>query len=393
MGSDFDDGSDLAHEAKADRLRILHAFSTFAIGGPQVRLAMLANAAGRQFDHSILAMDGCYDCLKQFDPALNPTIPDISFTKGRTVANVRAFRRGLQRLRPDLLISYNWGAIEWALAAGLTPGQRHVHIEDGFGPGEETGPLWRRSAFRRLALHRSERVIVPSLVLRKIAATAWKISPHRIAYIPNGIDCQLYQRKPDSDLLPASFRDEAAQVIGTIATLRPEKNIFRLLSAFRLVLDSHPEAKLAIVGDGSERSGLESRATALGLGDRVAFTGNITGPERIIGLFDIFALSSNTEQMPISVLEAMAAGLPIAATNVGDVAQMVAAPNRPFVVSKGDGGALAPALITLLDNPRRRCDIGQQNREKVQADYALSDMLRRHLELWRGNRAPAAAGP
>ena len=224
-------------------------------------------------------------------------------------------------------------------------------------------------------------------------SNAWKISPHRIAYIPNGIDCQLYQRKPDSDLLPASFRDEAAQVIGTIATLRPEKNIFRLLSAFRLVLDSHPEAKLAIVGDGSERSGLESRATALGLGDRVAFTGNITGPERIIGLFDIFALSSNTEQMPISVLEAMAAGLPIAATNVGDVAQMVAAPNRPFVVSKGDGGALAPALITLLDNPRRRCDIGQQNREKVQADYALSDMLRRHLELWRGNRAPAAAGP
>lgn len=349
-----------------------------------MRLVYLAKAFGAQFRHSVIAMDGCVDCKSEFPETVTLDFPEVNFTKGRMIANVLAFRAALRRLQPDLLFTYNWGSIEWALAACLVPGQRHLHIEDGFGLGEETGPLWRRSAFRRLALRRAEAVIVPSLVLRNIAATAWKLPSSRIAYIPNGVDCQLYEQEPQQDLLPPAFLAEGAQVIGTVATLRPEKNIGRMLSAFQAILAGHPNAKLAIVGDGSERPRLEAQAAALNLGDRVVFTGQVTGPERIVGLFDVFALSSDTEQMPISILEAMAAGLPIAATNVGDVGAMVAEPNVPFLVSKGDDAGFATALATLLDNPEQRAEIGRHNRDKVQAEYALSQMLRRHLELWRG---------
>ena len=96
-------------------------------------------------------------------------------------------------------------------------------------------------------------------------------------------------------------------------------------------LRSKRRSHLVIVGDGAERRALESQALAMGLSNTVIFTGAIEDPARLLGAFDVFAISSDTEQMPISVLEAMAAGLPIAGVDVGDVKEMVSIENRQFI--------------------------------------------------------------
>jgi glycosyltransferase involved in cell wall biosynthesis len=146
-----------------------------------------------------------------------------------------------------------------------------------------------------------------------------------------------------------------------------------LLHAFRQVADTTP-ARLIIAGDGSERSTLEAQAAGLGIGQRVQFTGHLDDPSPLYRSIDVFTLSSDTEQMPLSVLEAMAAGLPVAATDVGDIASMVAAENRPFITPL-DETALAKAIASLISDPALRQRVGAANREKAVAEFGQVGMI------------------
>ncbi|HTO41679.1 MAG TPA: glycosyltransferase, partial [Rhizomicrobium sp.] len=109
--------------------------------------------------------------------------------------------------------------------------------------------------------------------------------------------------------------------------------------------------------------------------------------ERILARFNIFALSSNTEQMPNSMLEAMAANLPILATDVGDVKRMLAPENAPFVQPQNDMEALTAALSVLLSHQEERARLGALNRAHVRAAYSLDTMVRRYDALYAAPRA------
>jgi glycosyltransferase involved in cell wall biosynthesis len=119
----------------------------------------------------------------------------------------------------------------------------------------------------------------------------------------------------------------------------------------------------------------------MGLSDTVIFTGPVEDPARLLGAFDVFALSSDTEQMPISVLEAMAASLPIAGVNVGDVKEMVSSENSPFIVDQ-DSTALAATMLDLLSDADGRRRIGTANMQRVGKDYTLNRMVRAYTDLY-----------
>ncbi len=357
---------------------LLHVFSTFAVGGPQVRFARLARLLGDNYRHLIVAMDGAHDAAALLDAGVDYRIHHLRSGsgpgagpragKGALVANLAAWRAELRALRPDLLVTYNWGAIEWGLAnrlPALWGGERcpQVHIEDGFGPEEAHRQRRRRVLFRRLALARST-VVVPSRTLHRIAATVWRLDPARLEYLPNGIDCDRFAGPPDGALLAGlGAAPGGPPVIGTIAALRPEKNLARLVRAFA-ELSRHTEARLVIAGAGAEADRLAALVATLGVAARVRFAGHVDAPERLLGGFDVFALSSDTEQMPFSVLEAMAAGLPVAAVDVGDVRHMLAADNAGYL-TEPSAPALAAALGQLLADPARRAAIGAANRARV----------------------------
>jgi glycosyltransferase involved in cell wall biosynthesis len=115
----------------------------------------------------------------------------------------------------------------------------------------------------------------------------------------------------------------------------------------------------------------------------VEFAGHRADPATLYGGFDIFALSSDTEQMPLSVLEAMASGLPVAATDVGDVAAMLDAANRPYVVAREDG-ALADALAVLAARSDLRDALGAANRARAKAEFDETDMIAAWRDLFEG---------
>ncbi len=363
-------------EASAQLL--LHVFPTFAVGGAQMRFAALANAFGDRYRHIVLALDGDYACAQRVSSNLPVQYETIDAPKRATLANIHRFRGRLRKLKPDVLVTYNWGAIEWAMAN--TPRlARHIHIEDGFGPEERAGQIRRRVLTRRIVLARST-VVLPSHNLWRIATGVWGLDPRRVHYVPNGIDLG---RFAGPDRVPGDV-----PIIGTVAGLRAEKNVSRLLRAFRHVADAMP-ARLVVAGDGPDRSALTALSAQLGLRLQVEFLGQIDEPAPLYRSFDIFALSSDTEQMPLSVIEAMASGLPVAATDVGDVMAMVAERNRAFITPLDDL-LLAGAITTLAGDRELRAHLGAANQAKAAAEFNQATMVAAYRALFDG-RAPAPA--
>jgi glycosyltransferase involved in cell wall biosynthesis len=359
---------------------LLHVFPTFKVGGAQMRFVQLANHFGNRYQHVIVAMDGQTDAIARLSSGIAAKIVEANVRRGETLVNLKTFGRLLREFKPDLLVTSNWGAIEWALA-NVFVGSAHLHMEDGFGPEEVDRQIARRVWVRRLALRRST-VLLPSQTLCAIARQQWRISEERLLYVPNGIDCDRFGAGADWDFAAGLGVSRGDAIIGTVAALRAEKNLRRLIDAFALVAQRSP-ARLVLVGDGAERADLERRAAELGIRERVIFTGNCAQPEKLLPCFEVFALSSDTEQMPLSILEAMAAGRPIASTAVGDVASMVAEENRPYVVSRGVE-PLADAILALLTNPARSAEIGAANARRARAQFAQQRMFDVYKGLFDG---------
>lgn len=363
---------------------LLHVFSTFAVGGPEIRFTRLANALGSAFRHVLIAMDGIFDSRQMIDPAVDIRYICMPVKRSKTLnfVNLLTFRRTITSLRPSLLLSYNWGAVEWGLANRLFPVCPHLHFEDGFGPEEADGrQIPRRVWFRRIALSGHTKIIVPSQVLQKIATQVWRFSPDRVLHIPNGIDVRRYERAPDLAAFPALIKRNGEMIIGTVGTLRPEKNFGRLIRIFAK-LPASLKVRLVIVGDGPERANLENLARCLAVSDRITFFGQLAEPERVLRAFDVFAITSNTEQMPLTLLEAMAAQLPIVSTDVGDIRRIVAPENQQKIVPIYEEDQFVKHLSALLKDRQRRLILGVANYRVISIYYNADRMIESYRQLF-----------
>lgn len=372
----------------ARRRHLLHVFASFGLGGVPIRICDVANRLPDRFRHTIVALDGCCDARSRLAPHVEVAFRPLELPNYHLLRSLWRIRRFLRSVAPDLLLTYNWGSIEVAMASRLFGVCDHIHFESGFGAEEGDGQLWRRNLFRRLALGSARKIVVPSQTLMTIAAGAWGVPRSRLAYIPNGVDLARYSGEPGrrhDDLLAGAGRSYDI-IIGTVAPLRPEKNVGRLLRAFA-ALPARQGCALVIAGDGVELARLRALAETLEIADRTYFLGHIEDVPAMLRGIDIFALSSDTEQMPNSLLQAMAAGRPVAAVDVGDVRLIVAPENRALVVPRDDEAALTGALAALASDPARRQALGRANQGRVAAEYSLDDMIAAYAALFDGTEA------
>lgn len=364
------------------RVRILHLHSTFSLGGKEARAVRLMNDLGDRAEHVVAsAVPGALGARDAIDPAVRVAFPeDAPPLAGRPgLGRFRALARWMRDF--DLILTYNWGALDAVMAhrlggAGMPP---MIHHEDGFNADEADRLKPSRTLYRRLAFPTLHRLVVPSARLEAIARDTWRQPADRVVRIPNGIAAMRYAEPPDPGAIPGFVRREGEVVVGTLAGLREVKDLPRLVRAVAALPD---KVRLVIVGEGPERGAIEAEAARCGLGERLVMPGFLDRPWRYVGLFDIFALSSRSEQFPISVVEAMAAGLPVAAPPVGDVVDMVAEPNRPLIVEAAGSGGLARTLDMLVRDPDLRRRIGAANREKARAEFDENSMLRSYRRLY-----------
>ncbi len=356
-----------------ERRLLIHVFPTFAPGGVPLRIANVINWLGDSYRHHIISMHGDVSASVHIAPEIDYQTSGPPGRSGGLLTRLHSYRKFLKHYRPYGLLTYNWGAVEWGLANRFFQITPQIHFESGFGPEEADGQLLRRIRMRRIALRNISSLVVPSQTLVHLAANVWRLDQSKLHCIPNGVDLGRFSVAADRSLVPAL--PENAFVIGTVAPLRPEKNLSRLIRAFaRLPNERRP--CLVIVGDGAERPKLEVLANESGLRGRVIFTGHQPAPEKILGLFNLFAITSDTEQMPNAVLQAMAAGLPVAGTDVGDVKHMVADINKPFIVPKNDEKALVSSISRLARESELTKAIGQANLRHVKTHYDQETMFR-----------------
>ena len=365
--------------------KLLHVFSTFAPGGPQVRTVGLMAAFGQEFRHQVVPMDGHTDArnlLPEGFPIEIEPKPNASGTLGM----IRCLRALYKRVQPDLVCTYNWGAIE-AVMAARSMGLPVLQHEDGFLPDEAGGFKPRRVWTRRLVLRGARGLVVPSHTLENIATNVWKLPKSLVHWIPNGIHVPAlptdHQRAAARQKFGIPSDDHTAVVIGGVGHLRREKNYARLIETFsRLRVTDVCTPYLLLFGDGAEREQLESLASTDHIKSRVILAGHHEDLAPAYAAMDIFAISSDTEQMPIALLEAMAAELPVVSTDVGDVRSMMPDGQSEFVVpvnvSTGPDrspAALAAALEQLLGKPDLRAKLGSSNRERVLEQFSYAPML------------------
>ncbi|WP_296620632.1 glycosyltransferase [Rhizorhabdus sp.] len=364
--------------------RILHCHSTFLLGGKEARAVRLMNAFGDAAEHVVLtAVPGALAARDALDPAIKVDFPGDAAPSLEGLPGIGRYRRLARYMaRFDLVLSYNWGAMD-AVGARRLFGTRRlpplVHHEDGFNQDEVERQKPARIWFRRLMLGAAHRIVVPSRRLERIACGDWWQPIDRVVRIANGIGLpshsQLAAPSPIEGCPPGR-----GLVIGTVAGLRPVKNLARMVRMF--AAGAPGDARLVILGDGPDKPTILDEAERLSVADRVILPGFVRDPVRYLAGFDIFLLSSDSEQFPISLIEAMACGLPAITTDVGDIADMLAAENRPYVIPAGDEAGLAAALRVLAGNAGLRRTIGAANRRTALERYDEQAMIERYRSLY-----------
>ncbi len=341
---------------------LLHVFSNFVPTGPELRTVELIGAFGKVFRHSIVSMDGrtsAADRLPQdADVRLLPSSP-----KAGSLATSRQMRRLLEQEQPDLVLTYGWGAFDTLLAARSLGFRRVIHHEEGFNEDEAEQFKGRRVWARRLVLPGAAAVVVPSERLKTIAVDLWRLRPEKVRLIPNGIRL---------DRFAPGKRSGGPLVVGTVGSLRAVKNHARLLEAV-----AKTDAHLLLVGDGEERPALERRAAEPDLAGRVRFAGYQESPAPFYQAMDVFALSSDSEQMPVALLEAMASSLPAVSTDVGDVRTMLPPEQAPFL-----GPDLAAGIARLAADPGLRRQLGGLNRKRAEERYPFGALCTAYKDLY-----------
>ena len=370
-------------------IRILHLHSTFSLGGKEARAVRLMNAFGDRARHVVLSATSDLAARDAIDTAIAVEFPGEEAPSLAGLPAIGRYRRIARYMAGfDLVLSYNWGSMDGVMAHRLfAPVMRLpalIHAEDGFNADEVVRQKPKRVWFRRLGLPTAHALVVPSRVLEGIALSTWRQPARRLRRIANGIPVDRYA-SPPADVIPGFARRPGEVVIGTLAGLREVKNLPRLVRSFAAA--GVANTRLVIVGEGPERAAIEAEAMRLGIADRVLLPGFLADPARYVGHFDIFALSSDSEQFPISVVEAMAAGLPVASTRVGDVAGMVADANAEHIVD--DEAGLASALRQLASDGTLRETIGAANREKARREYDEAAMIAAYATLY-GDAAGAS---
>ncbi len=210
------------------------------------------------------------------------------------------------------------------------------------------------------------------------------IKPSRIKVIYNGLNLDrlttdeegVEQVRQRLDLPPDG------KVVGMMARLFPVKNHAIFLQAAALINQVIPDTRFALLGDGPLRSHLEDMSRELGLASRVTFFGEQRDVVSYLSAFDIAALTSETEGCSNALLEAMALGKPVVATNVGGNRELVRHGETGFLVPRGNPEALAEAIIALLQDPEAALAMGQRAKERVVTQFGLERMVHEYQSLY-----------
>ncbi len=366
------------------QIRILHIIDSLGNGGLENGVVNLVrHMDSRRFEHCICTvreLGANLDAVR----ASGAGITHIG-KEGKRF-QTPALLRVIRELRPDIVHTRNWGSIEGVLAARLGRCGATIHSEHGLESAAGSLPQ-RRIWFRRLAFELADRVLCVSHRLKDYYSRTTGFRARRIAVIHNGVDCGRFFPDPAAR---ARIRRELnigdnEFCVGCVGNLLPVKDHDTLLRALAILGGESKGWRVVIAGEGPTRPNLEVAAQAIGrLGVQTSFLGTWKRVPELLNAFDVYVLPSLNEGISNSLLEAMATGLPVLATDVGGTPEVVDDGRSGLLFPAGGSEKLANRLMDLRISTCLREQLGREARRHAQEHFSIQAMVRRYEDLYEG---------
>jgi glycosyltransferase involved in cell wall biosynthesis len=382
-------GEALARTAGREPARLAIVLDQTAVGGAERLLLDLC----RQFDRTLV--EPRLVCLRAEGPlgdAFREVAPvEVLERTGRfDMRTLPRLVRSLRAARADVVLvaHHNRAALALGRVAARVAGAANVVAAHDMDLTRVGGRVLPRHVVETLFLSEALVLLAPSQGRylhdeEGVGRFPWRWAPEVV--IPNGI---VVGPQPGAAERAEARRrlglDDADLVIGIAARLSRQKAHHVLLRAVALLRADRPRLRLVVIGGGAEEPALRALVAELGISGHVLFTGVRDDVRELLPGCDVTCLSSVHEGAPLVVLESMAAGVPVVATDCGAVRDLVADGREGYVVPVGDPAALAARLGTLLDDPRMRAEMGERARRRAEAEYSIERTAARFQELVTG---------
>jgi len=353
------------------RLRVCHVSMTLLTGGLERLLVEIARHCDSQaFELHFVALDGVGQPAQDIE-LLGWPVTSLNVTGSlNRRKRLSTLTELLRREQFDVVHSHNTLAHFYATAAAKWAG---VPVVINTQHGRGCGQSWKARLQFRLANLRTDRIVGVSHDATELCRRDDPFSKRRMQVIWNGIDLQRF-----------AFSGPITQPVAmSVARLSPEKDFATLLRATQLVVQEYPAFRLRIVGDGRERSRLETLRQELGLERHVEFLGERHDVPQLLAQAGFFVSSSTSEGISLTLLEAMAIGLPIVATQVGGNPEIVLDGQTGRLVPSQSPEQLAAAMRELLADPSLWSVYGALGRKRVEEQFDITHMVTQYEQLYR----------
>jgi len=373
------------------KIKVLRIIARLNIGGPAIHTILLtAGLNNQRFETTLVTgVEGKYEgnmldtaAAKGVEPVIIPQLRRNVDPLGGLIALFKLYRL-MRREKPDIVHTHTATAgLLGRLAARLAGVPVILHTFHGHVLHGYFGPLRSKALvlMERILARLSDRIVTVSEGQRRELA-GYGIAPlQKITVVPLGFEleallaCESHRGELRHEL---GLADEGCRykLVGIVARLVPIKNHRLFLRAAQVVAEAVPQTRFLVVGDGELREELEAYVRDLGLDGSVLFTGWRRDLPRVYADLDVVALTSINEGTPVSLIEALAAGVPVVATAVGGVPDVVADGETGYLVEAGDVKGLAEAIIELLRSPEKAREMGSAGREAAYPRFAAQTLI------------------
>jgi sugar transferase (PEP-CTERM/EpsH1 system associated) len=358
---------------------VVHLLYRFDCGGLQTLLAeCIERMPARRYRHAVVCLTGYTEYADRVRAA-GAAIHALDKPPGQGLGTHVKLWKLLRRLRPSVIHTYNIGTLEYGVTALLAGVPVRIHAEHGRDSVEIDGRHGKYNLLRRLLAPVVDAFVPVSADLGDWLREVVGIGARKIAMVPNGVDTVRFAPPP-------SEPEPQTVWIGTVGRADRIKHQAVLVDAFALLLARFPapeyDLRLAIVGDGPLLPALRERVAAQDWAERAWLPGARADVAAILRGFSVFVLPSLSEATPVTILEAMATGLPVVASRVGGVPQLVLDGHTGTLVPPADAQALADALAPYVLDPALRARHGAAGRAHVQATHSIDAMVDGYAALY-----------
>jgi glycosyltransferase involved in cell wall biosynthesis len=364
------------------RIHVLHVVYSLRIGGSEkLALDIATHLDPQRFQSTVCAMDLDGDLAGELE--LKNIPHTVLHRRGIELRIFKRLHELVREQRIDVVHTHHFTQLFYAACPARLAGARIVHTEHEFFSYTESGVP--RRLVRPLASLCDAVTVVGNGVADYFVDTVG-FRRDDLTVIPNGVDIDAFRydrctARRELGLDPCGF------VVGTVGRLEPEKDHATLLEVFRQVRLKHPSARLLIGGDGSLAGELKVTASRLGIADAVLFLGYRRDIPRLLAAMDLFVLPSRREGLPISLIEAQAAGTPVIASAVGSIGTLVRGGENGFLVPAADTRGFVAAIEHLIDRPDVRQRVAAAGRRTVADSFSLATTVRAYENLYLASDA------